>query len=297
MINNFKNNAMSTNEDVILEDDFICMRFKNDSDNLQVIERDLTHGVMQFHFVLKGKGRFLFNQGAYDIQVREESCLTLYNPQRSLPIHLEINANSWVVSVIISIKKFHELFSTEAEFIPFLNKENIDRKHYTQGNITPSMSVVLYQIMNFNLHSSVKKLYYKAKVYELLSLLFNKPEDTDDESCPFKTDEEETMKIQQAKDILLKNMAEPPTLQELADKIGLNIKKLKQGFKQVYGDTVYGFLFDYKMEYARKLLDSGTYNVNEVGSKIGYSTASHFIAAFKKKFGTTPKKYIMSLNN
>jgi AraC family transcriptional activator of pyochelin receptor len=30
--------------------------------------------------------------------------------------------------------------------------------------------------------------------------------------------------------------------------------------------------------------------------QIGYSTSSHFIAAFKKKFGTTPKKYVMSLN-
>jgi AraC-like DNA-binding protein len=50
------------------------------------------------------------------------------------------------------------------------------------------------------------------------------------------------------------------------------------------------------MDYARKLLDSGTYNVNEVGLKIGYSTGSHFIAAFKKKFATTPKKYLMSIN-
>lgn len=286
---------MRTQEDVILEDDFICIRLKNESDNLQVITKDLSNDVMQFHFVLKGKGNFVFNNGAYSIPVNEESSLTLYNPQRGLPIHLEVQPSSWIISVIISIKKFHNLFSTEAEFIPFLNKDAIDRKHYAQTNITPSMSVVLYQIMNFNLHSSVKKLYYKAKVYELLSLLFNKPEGTDDESCPFKTDEEETMKIKHAKDILLKNMAEPPTLQELADEIGLNIKKLKQGFKQVYGDTVYGFLFDYKMEYARKLLDSGTYNVNEVGNRIGYSTASHFIAAFKKKFGTTPKKYLMSL--
>ena len=69
------------------------------------------------------------------------------------------------------------------------------------------------------------------------------------------------------------------------------------GFKQIYGDTVYGFLFDYKMEYARRLLDSGSYNVNEVGLKIGYSTASHFIAAFKKKFGTTPKKYLLEKAN
>ncbi len=287
---------MRTQEDVILEDDFICMRFKNETETMQVINRDLNNGVMQFHFVLKGKGTFMFNDGAYEIPVKEESGLTLYNPQRSLPIHLQIHPGSWIVSVIISIKRFHQLFSTEAEFIPFLNKENIDRKHYAQSTFTPLMTVALYQIMNFNLHSSVKKLYYKAKVYELFSLLFNKPEGTEDESCPFKTDEEETMKIQQAKDILLKNMAEPPTLQELADEVGLNIKKLKQGFKQVYGDTVYGFLFDYKMEYARKLLDSGTYNVNEVGNRIGYSTASHFIAAFKKKFGTTPKKYLMSLS-
>jgi AraC-like DNA-binding protein len=37
------------------------------------------------------------------------------------------------------------------------------------------------------------------------------------------------------------------------------------------------------------------YNVSEVGLKIGYSTSSHFIAAFRKKIGTTPKKYLMSL--
>ncbi len=285
---------MSSEEDVILEDDFICFRFKNNSDSVQVVERNLLPNAIQFHFVLKGSGRFIFNQGNYGMPVSEEMGLTLYNPQKGLPIHLEMDPETWIVSIIISIQKFHSLFSTEAEFIPFLNKENIDRKHYSQNELSPTMSVVLYQIMNFNLHSSMKKLYYKAKVYEVLSLLFNKPEDADAESCPFKTDGEETTKIQQAKDILLKNMAEPPTLQELSNEIGLNIKKLKQGFKQIYGQTVYGFLIDYKMEYARKLLDSGTYNVNEVGNKIGYSTASHFISAFKNKFGTTPKKYLLS---
>jgi AraC-like DNA-binding protein len=48
------------------------------------------------------------------------------------------------------------------------------------------------------------------------------------------------------------------------------------------------------MEYARKMLESNQYNVNEVGLKVGYSTSSHFIASFKKKFGTTPKKYLTS---
>jgi AraC-like DNA-binding protein len=99
-------------------------------------------------------------------------------------------------------------------------------------------------------------------------------------------------KIKLAKEIILQRMTEPPTLRELADEVGLSLKKLKEGFKEIYGDTVFSFLFDYKMDYARKLLEKGQHNVNEVGLHIGYSTASHFIAAFKKKFGTTPKKYI-----
>lgn len=92
-------------------------------------------------------------------------------------------------------------------------------------------------------------------------------------------------------------MAEPPSLQSLADQVQLSLKKLKEGFKQLYGDSVYSFLLDHKMEVARKLLESGNHNVNEVGLRIGYSTSSHFIAAFKKKYGTTPKKYIMSLSS
>jgi AraC-like DNA-binding protein len=51
------------------------------------------------------------------------------------------------------------------------------------------------------------------------------------------------------------------------------------------------------MEIARQMLATGSHNVNEVGLKVGYSTSSQFIASFKKKFGTTPKKYVMGLNN
>jgi AraC-like DNA-binding protein len=128
-----------------------------------------------------------------------------------------------------------------------------------------------------------------------MSLYFNRSEDYDMEQCPFLVDEDNVRRIRKAKEIIIARMAEPPSLSELSAEIGLSLKKLKAGFKQVYGDSVYGFLFDYKMEYARKMLESNQYNVNEVGLKVGYSTSSHFIAAFKKKYGTTPKKYTMAM--
>ena len=158
------------------------------------------------------------------------------------------------------------------------------------------MAVVLDQLLSFNLNNSIKPLYYKGKAYEMLSLFFNRSQDANIEQCPFLVDEENVAKLKKAKDIIIAQMSEPPTLQELADTIGLSLKKLKEGFKQIYGDSVFSFLFDYKMEVARQLLESGDYNVNEVGLRVGYSTASHFIAAFKKKYGTTPKKYITETN-
>jgi AraC-like DNA-binding protein len=291
-----KNTAMGSHEEVKIEDDFFVLRFQNDSDVTHHFEREVGVDLIQFHFGIKGRAKFIFNQGRYALDLREEVSLFLYNPQKELPVHLEIAPHSWVITVLISIKKFHGFFSEEADYIPFLSEDNKDKKYYKDDKINPSMAIVLSQLFNFNLHQSIKKLYFKGKVYELLSLYFNRTEDTNAEACPFLVDEDNVIKIRKAKDIVIANMAEPPGLQELADQVGINLKRLKMGFKQIYGDSVYSFLFDYKMEYARKLLDSGSYNVNEVGLKIGYSTSSHFISAFKKKFGTTPKKYLMSIN-
>ncbi|MFI0429799.1 helix-turn-helix transcriptional regulator [Mariniflexile sp. HMF6888] len=294
--NQQKNNAISSFNETKVDDGFLVLVYKNDGNETQSLIKEIDSDYIQFHFCVKGSSKFVFNEGRYVLNILEENSLLLYNPQRDLPINLQVNPNSWMVSVLISIKKFHGLFSQEADYISFLNEDNKDKKYYKDGSITPSMAIVLNQLINYNLNQSIKDLYFKGKAYELLSLYFNRSEDADIEQCPFLVDETNVIKIRKAKDIIIARMAEPPSLQELADEIGLNLKKLKEGFKQIYGDSVFSFLFDYKMEVARKLLESGDNNVNEVGLKVGYSTASHFIAAFKKKYGTTPKKYLMSLN-
>lgn len=292
----FKNVGESSFDEINLEKGFYVLHFQNESKNTINFERDIDSTFIQMHFCLRGNSKFLFNSGDYTFDVLDNRSILLYNPQRTLPINLEIQPKTTLVSLLISIEKFHSLFSKESGYIPFLSDENSNRKFYDDTEIKPTVSIVLQQIINSNINSSIRQLYVKGKIYELLSLHFQKEESTDAEYCPFLVDEQNVIKIRKAKDIIISRMSEPPSLQELATEIGLNLKKLKEGFKQIYGDTVYSFLFDYKMEHARKLLESNKYNVNEVGSQVGYSTASHFIAAFKKKFGTTPKKYVMSLN-
>ena len=56
--------------------------------------------------------------------------------------------------------------------------------------------------------------------------------------------------------------------------------------------TVFQFLNDYRLDVARQMLGKGGAKVNDAAYHIGYTNPSHFIAAFKKKFGITPKKYL-----
>ena len=291
-----ENVAQGSYTEVLIENGFYVLKLQNDTLAKQRVIREIDSTFIQFHFCLKGYAKFIFNEGMYALEVSEENSLLLYNPQVDLPMNMEMAPNSWIVSIVMTIRKFHSLFSKEADYIPFLSAGNKEKKYYAQEAVTPAIAVVLSQIMNYNLHPSIKELYINGKVYELISLYFNKSTDADLEQCPFLVDEDNVKRIRQAKEIMIIQMAEPPSLPELAKQVGLSLKKLKEGFKQIYGDTVYSFLFDYKMEHARRLLETGQNNVNEVGLKVGYSTSSHFIAAFKKKYGTTPKKYVMSLS-
>ena len=287
----------SSKENTLIEQGFMVLRYENENKKVLQKKMLITREYIQFHFWLKGAGKLLFNNGNYEFQIKEEHAVLLYNPTQDLPLNLNLEPNSWIVSVIISISKFHSLFSNDADHIFFLNPENSKRKFYDDNIFPPNIAVVLSQILQAKVHDSMRALYFKGKVYELLSLYFNKSDDTDLEQCPFLVDEENVRKIRHAKEIILERMSEPPTLHELSQEIGLSLKKLKEGFKQLYGDTVYGYLLEHKMTEAQRMLESKSYNVNEVGLRLGYSTASHFIVAFKKKYGTTPKKYLMSVSS
>jgi len=290
-----KNIAKGTIQDFLVGEGIIVLKISNDLEDNKKFNYDIDKNHIQFHFCLKGSCKFLFNNGSYSFPIENGSSIMLYNPQQELPIDAFLYPGSLVLSVLISIKEFHGLFSNQADQISFLNKDNIDNKFYKEKKMGPMILVVLNQMIQQSLHESMYKLYLKGKVFELMSLYFNKNKDMDIEQCPFLVDDKNIKKIRLAKEIIISRMIEPPTLNELANEVEISLKKLKQGFKQVYGASVYVFLLDYKMQVSKRLLSSGNYNVNEVALRVGYSTATHFINAFKKKFGTTPKKYLMSL--
>jgi len=289
--NNDKNINNYNAQGIEIETGFFLLVNKNQTDQNLYLNKKIDCTYIQIHFCTHNSVKLLFNEGQYGIDILASKSLLLYNPTQDLPINVSLAKDAQLISILISIEKLHTFFSPEAGIIHFLSKENRSKKFYSEKAISANESIVLSQLLSYKVQPIMEKLYLKAKIYELLSLYFQ-PKSDDANNCPYLEEEENVEKIRLAKEIIIERMAEPPTLSELAKEINLPLTYLKDGFKQIYGNTVFNFLWEYKMEYARRMLNTKKHNVSEVSLEVGYSTASHFIAAFKKKFGITPKKYM-----
>lgn len=99
--------------------------------------------------------------------------------------------------------------------------------------------------------------------------------------------ERDRRRLYQARDRLLNDLSQPPTLAELARETGLNQYKLKNGFRALFGTSVYALFQQQRMQAARALLQC--HNVTETAILMGYSNISHFSTAFRKQFGVLPR--------
>ena len=78
------------------------------------------------------------------------------------------------------------------------------------------------------------------------------------------------------------------SLTAICKEFGINECKLKGGFKAMFGKTVFGYIQELRMEFARQLLFQKRISVGLVADKLGYRNANHFSTAFKKYFGESP---------
>ncbi len=202
-----KNIAESTFREVPLEKGFFVLKFQNNSDETEFFKREVDNSYIQLHYCVKGNCKFHFNNNSYTFNVLDKHSIFLYNPQQDLPINLEILPKTSLVSVLISIEKFHTFFSKEASYIPFLSENNKNKKYYDNAEINPNVLLVLQQILTAKNQSSMRDLYIKGKTYELLSLHFDSGESTNEEYCPFLVDDREVLKISKEKDIIISRMS------------------------------------------------------------------------------------------
>ncbi len=273
----------------------VCVKYVDVTfkDNL-FVNYETDFDVVKIYMILCGKVQIsfgnktqcIFDNNTYNIINAPATVGEIWFPSGAVRI-VEINIMPYIFERYIHGEKYHNSLTLFLEKVKsktntLLSKQNLF--------ITLQMHQLVTQIINCNKKGLLKKMYIEAKVIELILLQLGQMT-TPNNHKTYILDKTDFEKIHFAKEILLKNIENPYSLPDLAKKIGTNEYKLKRGFKEVFGTTVFGMLSDIKMEKAIELLETTNKTITEISEDIGYKNPTHFTSAFKKKFGTTPKQY------
>lgn len=155
--------------------------------------------------------------------------------------------------------------------------------------ITHRQKAVISDMQHCLYTGHMRLLYYESKVIELFLLQAEQAESLLGQKLPhIKPGDIE--RLHAARHFVKQNMFVPISLAQIAREAGLNDFKLKKGFKELFGCTVFGYLNELKMNHARQMLLDTSCTVYEVADTLGYSEPHNFTQAFKRYFGYLPSE-------
>lgn len=192
--------------------------------------------------------------------------------------------------IATSTKTIDYLPNQEGELFGEMLNELVDPSdHYVEGPsfiMTPEMQSIVDSIFNIQYEGKTKMMFFRSQITVLLSHFFGQLASLKTERI--KTPERK--KLNQAKDILLDNLDNPPSLNEISKRIGLNTFKLKKEFKALFGVPVFKYLQNERLTLAHKMIRNHEMTVQESAWHVGYDSLSSFSNAFEKKFGYRPSQ-------
>ena len=154
--------------------------------------------------------------------------------------------------------------------------------------MTRDMERTLKQLSQINETTPLPALLYQTRAQELIYFLFARLLSRKT-GVALSIDQEDVNKIYQVRASILADLSSPPKLSDLARHIGMSSTKMKQLFRQIFGDSIYNYFQVERMNEAAQLLRD--FSVSQVGYRIGFSNLSHFTRLFEKHHQMKPKRY------
>lgn len=219
-------------------------------------------------------------------------------------IFLAFPRGQWSITQILESGSEAFVVRMETTALHRLIDPRFDKQHFESAQkinlrdlmrlipVNPSLMLCFEQLVHNRMQPHFGKIFQKAKFLEIFSLLMEAAFHQTPEICPVAMSPSIEGKLQQVRRHIMEHLDESPDPEELALLYELPKTTLREGYRYVYGKTIHQFHADHKLESAMQMLNEGEMLVKEVAFKIGYQNPSHFISAFKKRYGFTPKQYL-----
>nr|WP_068888836.1 AraC family transcriptional regulator [Pedobacter panaciterrae] len=176
---------------------------------------------------------------------------------------------------------------TMDDFLDHINKNLSRTLSKDEIKVSPKIFSAIHAIKNCAYQGLTRKIFLESKIYELIAFA---NEDSEGANIDLKLTASDIECIKYAALLIRENLDSPATIIELARKVGINQTKLKSGFKRFFGNTVFGYLQETRMERARSFLLDTSLTIQEISNLSGYQNISNFSLAFKNTYGYPPNK-------
>jgi AraC-like DNA-binding protein len=194
------------------------------------------------------------------------------------------------IVIATALRNLEHLPNQEGEiFSELLGALVKPKDHYVEGPIffmTPEMERIVDAFFSNTYTGKTKMMFFRSQITALLSHFFGQLaiQQTEVSKSSYKE------QLNRAKNILLENIDNPPSLSELSKEIGFNTTRLKKEFKAFFGVPVFKYLQNERLTSAHKLIREKEVTVQEAAWQVGYDSLSSFSNAFAKKFGYRPSQ-------
>lgn len=200
--------------------------------------------------------------------------------------------NYYGASICIRIEEIppemHSIFNIFHINLVQLNRKISSRKQcyiMQQDRMVEHIFQEIYSIPDRNING-----YLKVKILELLLVLCRiKYEEKDDVKSCFSHKQIEIVK--NIHDFMIEHVDEHYTLEQLSHQFAISLTLMKRCFKEMYGEPVYAYMKQYRLQIAKDLLHNTKLSVASIGEKIGYHNPNKFTVAFREAYGMPPSKY------
>ncbi len=219
-------------------------------------------------------------------------------------IFLAFPKEEWTVKLIsgedtvyytskMDISALHQMINPAFDKNQLHSAEKINMKDLMKLiPVNPALVVCFDQLLYHKLQLPFKTIFEQAKLMEIFSQILEAAFGQKMDACPVMMSPAIEKKIRMVRRHIIAHLDTVPDPDHLAVVYELPRSTLKEGYKYMFGKSIHQFHADHKLESAMQMLESGEMLVKEIAFKIGYQNPSHFIAAFKKKYGYTPKQYL-----
>jgi len=158
------------------------------------------------------------------------------------------------------------------------------------GTITSPIQTVLDEIIMNPYKSTLQNIFLFAKTLELLVLCIDNYKNIRSKSYHYLRTTADKEAIVAARDLIIKHVSNPLGLSEIAKRVGVNEFKLKYGFKEMFGTTLFSYLREKRLGLATQYLSDTDKAISLIAEELGFSSPQHFSNQYKQKFGVSPKE-------